>query len=52
MNYVLDAILAITAVWAVITDLKQRRISNRATFGAALAALVVRSAMGGGMDLL
>lgn len=47
MDTVLIAILAVTAIWAVATDLKQRRISNRATFGAAAAACVVRLAMGG-----
>jgi prepilin peptidase CpaA len=47
MHPILAVILAIAALWAVYTDLRYRRISNVVTFGAAVAGITVRAALGG-----
>ncbi|HEX6510904.1 MAG TPA: A24 family peptidase [Chloroflexota bacterium] len=52
MDNILNGILVLAAVWAVVTDLRHRRISNRTTLAAALAAGAVRLAMGGPASLL
>jgi prepilin peptidase CpaA len=47
MNPILTAILAVTAVWVMYTDVRYRRISNLVTFGAAGVAIAVRLLLGG-----
>ncbi|MBV8083529.1 MAG: prepilin peptidase [Chloroflexi bacterium] len=43
----LYAALAATAAWAAYSDITTRRLPNALTFGAAAAALVARTALGG-----
>lgn len=52
MQLILNLTLVITAVWAVYTDMRYRRISNLVTFGAAGTALVVRLMLGGPQSAL
>jgi prepilin peptidase CpaA len=47
VSNLLDVILIVAAGWAVYTDVTHRRISNRATFGAAILALGIRGVAGG-----
>jgi prepilin peptidase CpaA len=43
----LNGLLLITLGWAVVTDLKSRRISNRLTYPAAALGLAIHTATGG-----
>jgi prepilin peptidase CpaA len=52
MHLALTIILAFTACWAMVTDLRSRRIPNWLTFGAAGTALGIRLVLGGGQALL
>ncbi len=52
MNVALTTILALAAAGAIYTDVTKRRISNKLTFGAAAAALIVRAGFGGPQTLL
>jgi prepilin peptidase CpaA len=47
MQLILTVAFAITAAWAIYTDVRYRRISNILTFGVSGVALAVRLAMGG-----
>ena len=52
MSLLFDLILLAAAVWASVTDIRQRRISNRLTFGVAALALALRLALEGPRGLL
>jgi prepilin peptidase CpaA len=52
MQASLVTILVAASGWAVVTDLRQRRIPNWLTLGTAGAALAARLATGGGQSLL
>lgn len=52
MKASLTILLIFAAAWAVVTDLKERRISNRLTFGASAVALGLRLFAGGSQSLI
>ena len=52
MQLALSAVLLVAACWAVVTDLRSRRIPNWLTFGTAGLALAIRFVVGGPHSLL